>query len=263
MTTRTFSEANFSPRKDSKRQKNLSTTEAESALDSDELKGMLADQRTLLTAMGDYVSDLIDVKTEEKDPRQLLKMLLLDGWIDDKGRITNKDGELTLVWKEVRRFNTQQSMNMIKNLNPDIEKTKIDVVEDTTVVELVVATNRSLKLTETVLNKLVVSSAETKGRISEAEQKQIRADLENEHLKLLGHDLDLKDCTKSNAWEISAYAKDMMIKNHYNSNKDVAEKTCNTAKEVVDNKYVQAHNLLLRMTVNAMGKSVKPNKSKA
>ena len=74
MTTRTISEANFSPRKDSKRQNNLTATEAESALDDDELKGMLADQRILLTAMGDYVSDLIDVKTEEKDPRQLLKI---------------------------------------------------------------------------------------------------------------------------------------------------------------------------------------------
>ena len=74
-------------------------------------------------------------------------MLLLDGWIDNKGRITNKDGELTLVWKEVRRFNTQQNMNMINNLNPDIEKTEIDVVEATTVAELVVATYRSLKLT--------------------------------------------------------------------------------------------------------------------
>ena len=29
----------------------------------------------------------------------------------------------------------------------------------------------------------------------------------------------------------------------------------------MDNKYVKAHNLLLRMTVNAMGKSVKKNKS--
>ena len=181
MTTRTASEANFSPRKDSKRQNIFTTVEAEKALDADELKGMLTDQRIVLAAMGDYVSDLIDVKTEEKDPRKLLKLLLLDGWIDNKGRITNKDGELTLVWKEVRRFNTQQSMNMINNLNPDIEKTEIDVVEATTVAELVEATNRSLKLTETVLNKLVVSSAETKGRISEAEQKQIRSDLENEH----------------------------------------------------------------------------------
>ena len=52
-----------------------------------------------------------------------------------------------------------------------------------------------------------------------------------------------------------------MIKNHYNNNTAAAEKKCNNAKEVVDNSYVQAHNLLLRMTVNAMGKSVKKNKS--
>ena len=42
MTTRTVSEANFSPRKDSKRQNILTAIEAESALDADELKGMLA-----------------------------------------------------------------------------------------------------------------------------------------------------------------------------------------------------------------------------
>jgi hypothetical protein len=52
-----------------------------------------------------------------------------------------------------------------------------------------------------------------------------------------------------------------MIKNYYNNNTAAAEKKCNTAKEVVDNSYVQAHNLLLRMTCNAMRKSVKKNKS--
>ena len=61
---------------------------------------------TLLAAM--------EIKTDEKDPRKLLKMLLLKGWIDEKGRITKKDSELTLVGKEVRRFNVQQSMNLIK-----------------------------------------------------------------------------------------------------------------------------------------------------
>jgi hypothetical protein len=78
---------------------------------------------------------------------------------------------------------------------------------------------------------------------------------------LLGHDLDLKDFTKTNAWEISAYAKDKMIQNLFLKNTDVAEKKYNTTKEVVDNSYMQAHNLLLRMTVNAMGKSVQKNKS--
>ena len=38
-------------------------------------------------------------------------------------------------------------MNRIKNLNPDIERTKIDVEEATSVEELVTATNKSLKLT--------------------------------------------------------------------------------------------------------------------
>jgi hypothetical protein len=112
--------------------------------------------------------------------------------------ITNKDSKLTLVWKEVRRFNSQQSMNRIKNRNPDIKRTKIAVAEATTVEELVTATNVSLKITETVLNKLIDSSSETKGRINEAEKKQIRAELEKEHLKLLGHDLDLQDCNKTN-----------------------------------------------------------------
>ena len=73
----------------------MDPSEAESALDSAELKAMLTDQKTLLSAMGDFVLDLMDLKTEEKDSRKLLKMLLLDGWIDDKGMITNKDSELT------------------------------------------------------------------------------------------------------------------------------------------------------------------------
>ena len=82
--TRTISETNFSTRKKSKRQ----------------------NQRALLAAM--------EIKTDEKDPRKLLKMLLLKGWIEEKGRITKKDSELTLVGKEFRRFNVQQSMNLIK-----------------------------------------------------------------------------------------------------------------------------------------------------
>jgi hypothetical protein len=112
---RTVSDTAFSPRKESKKRKGMDPTEAESALDSEELKAMLVDEKTLLSAMGGFVSEITDLITEETDPRKLLKVLLLEGWIDDKGMITNKDSELTLVWKEVRRFNAQQSMNRIKN----------------------------------------------------------------------------------------------------------------------------------------------------
>jgi hypothetical protein len=52
-----------------------------------------------------------------------------------------------------------------------------------------------------------------------------------------------------------------MIRNHYNNNTAKAEKKRNTAKELPDNSYVQAHNLLHMMTFNAMGKSVKKNKA--
>jgi hypothetical protein len=62
----------------------------------------------------------------------------------------------------------------------------------------------------------------------------------------------LQDCNKTKAWEISSFAKDKMIKNHYKNNNAEADKKCNTSKELADNKYMQAHNLLLRMTCNAM-----------
>ena len=47
---RTTSEANFSPRKDSKKQNTFSAGEAEKALDTEDLKGLLADQRVALAA---------------------------------------------------------------------------------------------------------------------------------------------------------------------------------------------------------------------
>ena len=66
-----------------------------------------------------------------------------------------------MITKKTLRLNVQQSMNRINNLNPDIERTKNAVVEATTVEEFVTATNASLKLRETFLNKLINSSAET------------------------------------------------------------------------------------------------------
>ena len=75
----------------------MDPSKAERALDSAELKAMLADLKTLLSAMGGFVSEIMDLKTDETDPRKLLKLLLLDGWIDYKGMITKKDSELTLV----------------------------------------------------------------------------------------------------------------------------------------------------------------------
>ena len=97
--------------------------------------------------------------------------------------------------------------------------------------------------------------------MNEAEQKQIRSDLNLEHLRLLAHDLDLRTCKKKNVWEISAFAKNLMIKNHYAANKEEADKKPSTTKEMADNTYLQTHSLLQRMTLTAMGKSIRKNKN--
>jgi hypothetical protein len=102
---RTVSDTAFSPRKESKKRKGMGPTKAESALDSEDLKAMIVDQKTLLSAIAGFVSEITDLVTEDTDPRKLVKVLLMEGRIEDKGMITNKDNELTLVWKEVKRFN--------------------------------------------------------------------------------------------------------------------------------------------------------------
>jgi hypothetical protein len=57
----------------------MDPTEAESALDSEELKAMLVDQKTLLSVMWGFDSEIADLITEETDPRKLLKVLLMEG----------------------------------------------------------------------------------------------------------------------------------------------------------------------------------------
>jgi hypothetical protein len=51
MNRRTTSEANFGPRVDSKKLNTFSEVEAEKALDAEDLKELLADQRVVLAAM--------------------------------------------------------------------------------------------------------------------------------------------------------------------------------------------------------------------
>ena len=68
---RIVSETAFSPRKESKKCKGMDPTEAESALNSEELKAMLVNQKTLLSAMGGFISEITDLITEETDPRKL------------------------------------------------------------------------------------------------------------------------------------------------------------------------------------------------
>ena len=78
-----------------------------------------------------------------------------------------------------------------------------------------------MKVVENTTNKLIKNTIKTKEKISENEQKLIRADLEKEHLKLLGHE----HCTKTNAWEISNFARKELIKNFAAKHPEEANKT--------------------------------------
>ena len=68
----------------------------------------------------------------------------------------------------------------------------------------------------------------------------ISIDLENEHLKLVGHDLDLKDCDKKTGWEISTIA------NWYKANKDQDDTAHTTAMTLTGNTSILGHSLLTR-----------------
>ena len=86
---RKISEANFSPRKENKKMCVVSETDAEKALDAITLKEMLRDQGSLLATMGPYVEELTEDKITEKDPRQLLKVLLMGG-VHGRGRASRQ-----------------------------------------------------------------------------------------------------------------------------------------------------------------------------
>ena len=121
--------------------------------------------------------------------------------------------------------------------------------------------NLALKINNENLQAIVDSNKKILVRVSETEQKIIRTDLENEHLKLIGHNLDLKECVKKTGWEIATFARTVRNKNWYESNKIVADKAVTSAKDITDNIYIQGHNLMSRITVTALGKDVKPNKN--
>ena len=256
---RSAEDANLSPRKYLKRTRPTPKDDAEAILETKVFKDMLQDHAGLLANLHAYVCELLDAEVKEKDPRELLKLLLEEGWVYENGMVSNMDNELTLLWKDVKTFKNNQSNNLVKNLDPDMSEVKLGEIKAADLKELVEKTNEALKISETAINKTITASNKTKAKTSTLEQNQIRAAMENEHLKVIANDLDLKDCNKTNAWDISAYAKDKMIKNYYEANKEAADKTVTSPKEMVENRYVLTNNLLVRMTVNAMGKKVTKN----
>ena len=69
--------------------------------------------------------------------------------------VGNMDNELTLLWKDVRNFKSNQSNNLVKNLDPDVSEVKFDKIVAADLKELVEKTNAALKVSETAINKVI------------------------------------------------------------------------------------------------------------
>ena len=259
---RKSSEMAISPRKSSKKLKALSNEEADDILAGAVYTGLLEDHKQIFANFEGFAKDLLDKTTlVDNDPSAILKLMLVEGWLDAQGMICSKEGDMNLLWKQIRAYNSALNTNLAKNILPDLAIKVVGALEASSVEDLCKQTNEALKINNENLKLIVESSKKTLTRVSENEQKSIRRDLENEHLKLIGHDLDLKECDKKTGWEISTFARTVLNKNWYEANKILADKAVTSAKDVADNIYILGHNLMSRMTVTALGKDVKPNKN--
>ena len=109
----------------------VSETEAERALDASVIKDLLKDQGPLLASMGPYVEELTASKTAAKEPREFLKILLMEGYMDENGLITSNDKEKSLVWKAVSRFYSSRGKNLADSLTPELDLSLIHISEPT------------------------------------------------------------------------------------------------------------------------------------
>ena len=255
-------EMSISPRKASKKLKALSDKEATDILESVEFKAMLEDKKHIFSNIQEFAKDLLaTTRLADTDPTAIIKTMLTEGWVDKAGMICNNEGEKSLLWKQIRTYNSALSTNLANNTIPDLTISEVGPVAATELDDLVRQTNDALKLNNENLQAIVDSNKKILVRVSENEQKSIRKDLEDEHLKIIGHDLDLKECSKKTGWEIAQFARTVLNKNWHESNKILADKAVTTAKDITDNIFIQGHNLMSRITVTALGKDVKPNKN--
>ena len=123
----------------------------------------------------------------------------------------------------------------VNALESEVELLKLEEVKGDSIETAKSKMNKELKKTEKVLNEVIELSSALKVRTNEAEQLLIRHELGKEMHKLLAHDLDMKDCDKSNAFQCSGFAKKLMIKKYGEANMTEANKSITVAKDVVEN----------------------------
>jgi hypothetical protein len=125
-------------RKQSKKCKLLSETDTSSVIEGTLITSMFEEHTSRFANMEAYAKDLLDLQSlEDTNPKAILKQILIEGWLDNQGRISRKEGELNLIWKNIRTYNTEVSTNLARNIIPELNLTEIEPLEATTVAELV------------------------------------------------------------------------------------------------------------------------------
>ena len=196
-TKRKSSEMTISPRKASKKLKALTDEEADAFLEGEVFKAMLEEHKHIFANFEEFAKDVLNTtRLVDTNPSAILKIMLVEGWVDDAGRIRSKEVELSLLWKQIRTYNSALSMNLANNIIPDLAISVVGPVVASSLNDLVRQTNEALKINNENLKSIVDSNKKIQTRVSKNKQKIIRKDLQNEHLKLIGHDLDLKECVK-------------------------------------------------------------------
>ena len=71
-----------------------------------------------------YAKDLLQTRSiEDTSPKAILKMLLLEGWLDNEARICTSEGDKIHIWKQIKAYNTAVSANLARNIIPEVEVT--------------------------------------------------------------------------------------------------------------------------------------------
>ena len=137
----------ISPRKVSKKLKALTDNEATDILESEEFKAMLEDNKHIFSNIKEFAKDLLDTtRLVDTDPTAIIKTMLTEGWVDKAGMICNTEGEKSLLWKQIRTYNSALSMNLANNTIPDLAISEVRPVVATELDDLVRQTNEALKL---------------------------------------------------------------------------------------------------------------------
>ena len=153
----------FSPSKANKKARSgLSEDDADRALDSEVMTKMLTEQATILQSLNGYASDLMGKEISNREPKVILKLLMCEGWLDNEGRITSKEGDITVIWKDIKVFNNDQSRALVNGMTPDIEEIELGEITGNSCEDLAKEFNLKMKVVETTTNKLIKNTIKTK-----------------------------------------------------------------------------------------------------